>query len=284
MRFTLRDLVQAGPSQKGPEGAGKLPWDDPDFSERMLAEHLSQRHDLASRRLDAIDRHVTWLHHTVAGGQPGKVLDLGCGPGLYTERLAALGHECAGIDFSPASIRYATQQADKLGLDCTYRLDDLRSADFGADFNLILFLFGELNTFTPAEAEVVLHRAAQSLADHGALVLEVHTIECVRAIGTAASTWQRSEGGLFSAEPHLVLTESIWDEQQARATEHHWVMSPEEGEVSRYASTLYGYTDPEYDDLLRRCGLIRVARFGDLEGADRVDGDLEVITATHPDR
>ncbi len=284
MRFTLRDLVQAGPPHEGPEGAGKLPWDEPDFSERMLAEHLSQRHDLASRRLDAIDRHVTWLHHTVAGSQPGKVLDLGCGPGLYTERLAALGHECVGIDFSPASIRYATQQAGRLGLNCTYRLEDLRSAEFGDGNMLVLFLFGELNTFTPTEAEALLKKAASSLADHAALVLEVHTIECVRAIGAAPSTWYRSEGGLFSPEPHLVLTESNWDEEQTKATEHHWVMTTAEADISRYASTLYGYTDPEYDSLLRRSGLIRVARFGDLEGADRIDGDLEVITATHPDR
>ena len=33
-----------------------IPWDDPDFSERMLKEHLSQEHDLASRR--AVDRDI----------------------------------------------------------------------------------------------------------------------------------------------------------------------------------------------------------------------------------
>ena len=56
------------------------------------------------------------------------------------------------------------------------------------------------------------------------------------------------------------------------------------GEINHYTSTLYGYTDAEYDDLLRRCGLIRVARFGDLEGSDRIDGEYEVVTATCPDR
>ncbi len=28
-----------------------IPWNDPEFSERMLLEHLTQEHDLASRRL-----------------------------------------------------------------------------------------------------------------------------------------------------------------------------------------------------------------------------------------
>ena len=77
----------------------KIPWHDPDFSERMLAEHLSQSHDAASRRFDRIDRHVAWIHRELLEGVPTRVLDLGCGPGLYTSRLARLEHECVGIDF-----------------------------------------------------------------------------------------------------------------------------------------------------------------------------------------
>ncbi|EBO1314042.1 class I SAM-dependent methyltransferase, partial [Salmonella enterica] len=30
---------------------GKIPWDEPAFSQRMLENHLSQDHDWASRRL-----------------------------------------------------------------------------------------------------------------------------------------------------------------------------------------------------------------------------------------
>ena len=78
----------------------KIPWHDPDFSERMLAEHLSQSHDAASRRFARIDRQVAWIHRELLEGTPTRVLDLGCGPGLYTSRLARLGHECVGIDFS----------------------------------------------------------------------------------------------------------------------------------------------------------------------------------------
>ena len=81
-----------------------IPWHDPGFSRRMLKEHLSQDHDAASRRFEKIDRHVNWIHHKVLSGRPTKILDLGCGPGLYASRLAKMGHECIGIDYSPASI------------------------------------------------------------------------------------------------------------------------------------------------------------------------------------
>jgi hypothetical protein len=52
---TLLDIVQRD-AQPAPWTEGdNVPWNDPDFSERMLAEHLSQEHDLASRRSATID-------------------------------------------------------------------------------------------------------------------------------------------------------------------------------------------------------------------------------------
>ena len=70
----------------------------------MLREHLTQDHDAASRRLPIIDLHVAWIHRQVLGEKPSTILDLGCGPGFYTDRLSRLGHTATGLDFSPAAI------------------------------------------------------------------------------------------------------------------------------------------------------------------------------------
>src|SRR5512139_3579983 len=102
----LLELIRRQPVPVPWSEGEKIPWNDPDFSRRMLLEHLSQEHDAASRRFETIDRHVHWIHHAVLSGQPTRILDLGCGPGLYSSRLARLGHECVGIDFSPASIAH----------------------------------------------------------------------------------------------------------------------------------------------------------------------------------
>src|SRR5215813_10286502 len=102
----------------------RLPWGDPGFSARMLAEHLDQRHDLASRRTAVIDAQAEWLTALVAPG--GRVLDLGCGPGGHLERLALHGHECVGLDVSPAAIAYARDQALQARSSCSYVEQDLR--------------------------------------------------------------------------------------------------------------------------------------------------------------
>ncbi len=39
----------------------KIPWDEPAFSQRMLANHLSQEHDWASRRQEVIEQQVEWI-------------------------------------------------------------------------------------------------------------------------------------------------------------------------------------------------------------------------------
>lgn len=54
-----------------------IPWNDPEFSPRMLMEHLSQGHDWASRRLETIDEYVGWLNHQLLGGKAGTERDLG---------------------------------------------------------------------------------------------------------------------------------------------------------------------------------------------------------------
>lgn len=145
-------------------GETKIPWGDPGFSERMLREHLSQEHDAASRRFTTIDRQVAWIHSVVLEGVGGRILDLGCGPGLYTSRLARRGHDCVGIDLSPASIAHAEACALAEGLDCEYRCGDLREVEWGSGFAAILLLFGEFNTFAPHEADRLLRRAHAALA------------------------------------------------------------------------------------------------------------------------
>lgn len=56
----------------------KIPWDEPAFSQRMLANHLSQDHDWASRRQGIIEQQVEWIASQLSPG--AHILDLGCGP------------------------------------------------------------------------------------------------------------------------------------------------------------------------------------------------------------
>ncbi len=258
----------------------KIPWNDPAFSQRMLREHLSQEHDAASRRATIIDEHVAWIHGSVLRAQPTRILDLGCGPGLYTSRLARLGHECVGIDFAPASIAYARQTTQAEQLRCTYFQGDVRVTDYGQGYGLVMFIFGEFNVFRPVEARSILEKAHLALAEGGYILLEAHRFAVVRAVGERPRTWYSAESGLFADTPHLCLTENFWDAGQNVTTERYFIIDGATGAVTPHASSMQAYTEEGYRALLEECGFENIAFYPSLSGdADESQSDFHAILA-----
>lgn len=255
---TLLDLVHRDPTPAPWGEAENIPWNEPGFSARMLDEHLASVHDQASRRAEKIDAHVAWLQDVPLARGPARVLDLACGPGLYAERLAALGHEVLGIDYSPASIAYARGQAQASGSACRYVEADLREADFEGPHDLVMLVYGEFNVFPPDDVRAILGRARAALAPGGGIVIEAHTLAGIEEIGTAPPRWSTAERGLFGDEPYLWLEEGQYHAEQRIAVKRHIVVKATTGEVERFASTYQGWSEDEYRALLEASG------FGDV--------------------
>ena len=263
----LLDLVSRSAVPEPWSEGDNIPWHEPGFSQRMLKEHLSQEHDAASRRFERIDQHVAWIHGQLLSEKPTRILDLGCGPGLYASRLSRLGHECVGIDYSPASIAYAVQEAAKENLQCSYVHQDIRQAEYGTGFELVMLIFGELNIFRSADARAILRKAYRALAHDGMLLLEPHTFDAVREIGNKQPAWYTSEAGLFSDQPYLCLEESFWDAERRTASKRYFIVDAATGEVAWHAQSFQAYTEAEYRALLSDCGFNDVAFFPSLTGA-----------------
>lgn len=279
----LIDLIHRHPNPMPWSEGEKIPWDDPDFSQRMLREHLSQAHDAASRRFEIIDAQVDWIHHHVLGGQPKRVLDLGCGPGLYVERLARLGHACVGIDFSPASINYAKAQAKAAGLNCQYFHEDIRKADFGNGYDLVSSIYGEINVFRPEEAKAILVKSYEALAPGGYLLLEPHTFEIVVEMGKQPASWYSAEKGLFAGEPHLCLQENSWDDASKVAIQRFFIIDAATGDLTCHSSSTQAYTNEEYRALLIGCGFDEVSFFDSIGGScNCFEGLLGILARKNP--
>lgn len=278
---SILDIVHRSPAPAPWAEGDNIPWDNPAFSERMLAEHLSQDHDLASRRSETIDRQVEWIFSNVLGSRPGRVLDLGCGPGLYANRLARLGCECVGIDFSPASIRHARNAAAEDGLSSVdYRHADLRDGDFGDGFDLAMLVYGQFNVFPRDRGLEVLTNTHAALNRGGAMLLEIQSPELIEQGGKQAASWYSAPSGLFSDRPHLVLQENFWDADARASTTRFMVIDGASGAVSNYALSNEAYTDQDLGEALRASGFEAVERFPSLYGeATKRAPDLPAILA-----
>ncbi|WP_243544407.1 class I SAM-dependent methyltransferase [Pseudodesulfovibrio tunisiensis] len=250
---SLVSLLNQAPDFSDPWGENhKIPWNDPAFSRRMLREHLTQDHELASRSRVRIAAQVRWLHERALGAQPGHVLDLGCGPGLYASGLADAGHAYTGLDFGPASIKYAEAHFRRPG-QVRFRLGDVRELDFGSGHDLACMLFGELNVFSPEDCRAIVRKAYHALNPGGVLLVEVHSPDAVRDSGRGES-WQACESGLFSDSPYLCLTRNHWSESLRVARQTFHVIEIGTRALSTHHSTMQAYSRREYDDLLINAG------------------------------
>ncbi|HAT1682405.1 TPA: SAM-dependent methyltransferase [Klebsiella oxytoca] len=255
--MTISTIIRDSANAVLPEEERKIPWDEPAFSQRMLENHLSQEHDWASRRLAVIEQQVAWLAGQLPAG--ARILDLGCGPGFYTRQLAERGFCCTGVDFSPASIAWARQQAQAASLDITYHQQDVRHYQPEEQFDFIMMTFGELNVFSAAETRALVNRCAQWLVAGGKLLIEVHTYAEVKRQGMAEPSWQRCPQGLFLDVPHLLLTEHAWD-PAAQTSATRFMAIEENGNVTRFGSQMTAWQDDAWLDLLHTAGFTSIIR------------------------
>jgi ubiquinone/menaquinone biosynthesis C-methylase UbiE len=245
------------------DGDYKLPWDEPGFSKRMLAEHLTQDHNMASRRVEWIDRQVEWIDQKLLAGRSATILDLGCGPGFYSHRLTARGHRCHGIDFAPAAIEYA-QERNGDGARCEFVLGDIRKIAFGGPYDLAMILFGEMNVFSPSEVRAILQKAQASLVPRrGALILEIQTPEAIESSGHDEPFEEQCDSGLFSDRPYHYRTECRWLPEDRVTIQTFTITDAASGAAHVYRSATKAWSVEELRSLLEAAGFCRICQHAD---------------------
>ena len=146
-------------------------WTRPHLAKQMLKFHLNQETDLASHRFENIDRIVRWIDSQLhLSGK--RICDLGCGPGLYTQRFSGTGAEVTGVDFSTNSLEYAKRKAVEEGYSIRYLKADYLSDDLPAGFDIVTLIFTDFCVLSPAQRTTVLGRIREMLNPGGYLVMD----------------------------------------------------------------------------------------------------------------
>lgn len=166
-------------------------WTDEYVSGRMLQRHLDPETDLASRRPEAIDRLVRWIEARIGlAGQ--SICDLGCGPGLYTERMAMYGARVTGIDFSERALNHARWTATAKRLKIAYTQANYLSDPLPPSQHIASLIYGYYCVLSPKQRHLLLHRIRDMLKPGGHFVFDVYS---------RAQFGQVEEG--FVCEPRL---------------------------------------------------------------------------------
>ena len=127
------------------------------------------------------------------GERPLRVLDVPCGNGRIARRLAAAGHEVAGIDIAPEEVALARAAAP----DVRFEVGDLRALpDLGA-FDAVVSWGNSFGYLRPARVRGVAGRDARGaaarrpadprVADRRGVVPPARRSASARSTSTAAS-------------------------------------------------------------------------------------------------
>jgi SAM-dependent methyltransferase len=189
----------------------ELDWGDPAVGRRLLREHLDQEHDGASRRAPIIEKHLTRLRRLLPR-PPADILDAGCGPGLYSVPLAASGYAVVGIDNNDAALRHARRLARKAASGAVFRRVDLRALNAQQEFDTALLIYFVLEGFPRRTQLEVLRRLCSALRPRGRLLAELR-VRPEHPRGRL-STWEVAPFSLFADRPHLLLTDTTWDDRR----------------------------------------------------------------------
>jgi SAM-dependent methyltransferase len=102
-----------------------------------------------------------------------RVLDVGCGVGRWSRRLAGRGAQVTGIDLSPTMIAEARRRAaaDGLGDRCRFETQDLSDLDAGDQFDLVLGVTVLQHILDARALRAAVSRMADHLSPGGRMVL-----------------------------------------------------------------------------------------------------------------
>ncbi len=239
-------------------------WDDPHISSEMLKVHLDPEVDLASRRPVIIDATIEWIVREVDLEEGNSVLDLGCGPGLYTSRLAERGMRVTGVDYSRRSIAYARDYAEKNGLDITYRYENYLDLADAGQYDLVMLIFGDYCPLNPEQRRTLLANVRRALKPGGRFVLDVST-RPLRMKHGAKNQWYAVKRGFWRPGPHLVL-ETGFDYPEQLIYCNQMIVIEEGGGLTVYRNWFQDYTPETIEAELSVDGFNVVGLWGDLMG------------------
>ena len=190
-------------------------WTDPYIQENLLKAHLDFSSDAASRNKESIDIIIDFIDKHIA--KESRLLDLGCGPGLYAELLSEKGHLVTGVDFNKKSIEYATQQNT-----CVKYIEGDYISNFPhGEYDAIIMIYCDMGTHSDNNRDLLLKNCYSSLRAGGKLIFDVFNEDIVND-KHENSDWEYSPNGGFWAEDEYLLLSQTFHYPENRAYSYQY--------------------------------------------------------------
>ena len=248
-------------------------WTDEHISKGMLEAHLNPDWDAATRKHATVRENVDWICSVAPAETHRDLLDLGCGPGIYTEEFHIAGYRVSGVDFSERSVNYARNSAQEKNLPIMYYQQDYLTLDFAEQFDLITLINYDFGVLSTEDRAGLLKKIYAALKPNGLLIFDVFTPHQYVSREESKS-WEHAENGFFSDEPHICLHSLYrYDEKNTFCRQHIIITAQEVRHINIWEHT---FTKDELSLNLNAAGLSVRAVYGSMTGADYCGNENEM--------
>ena len=237
-------------------------WTDEHTSAQMLSFHLNESIDVSSRNAEFISRSVEWIVARFNIGKDTTIADFGCGPGLYTTRLAKRGANVTGIDFSRRSIGYAKEVAIREQLKINYVQQDYLIFETEDQFDLVLMIMCDFCALNPTQRQGILSKFHRILKPGGSVLLDVYSLSAFDQRGEVATYEVSLLNGFWSPNKYygflntfkydqekVVLDKYTIVEAERTRTVYNWLQHFSPEELEREFVDAGFYVEGHYSDV-----------------------------------
>ena len=174
----------------------------------MLQYHLNDDIEASSRSSAFIEKSCKWIanHFDISGK---KVIDFGCGPGLYASQLAQKGASVTGVDFSANSINYARTVAEKKEMQINYIVSDYLSFETTEKFDLVIMIMCDFCALSPAQRKILLNKFKALLKPEGSILMDVYSLNSFEKKSESAMYEKNQLFGFWSSNDYYAFVTTL---------------------------------------------------------------------------
>jgi len=204
-------------------------WTDEYISKSLLDVHFDELNDGASRKSDGRIDIINWINKRIESHS--KIIDLGCGPGLYAYELGKLGHSVLGIDFNKESINYAQKNKCIKG-SVEYKCCNYLNDPIEGNYSTAMMIYCDFGALIPDEQKLLLKKVYNLLDENGIFVFDIFEKNELKN-QVEKRNWSISNGNDFwSKEPYLYMEETkIFENASGR---RYYLINQTSGKIKEF--------------------------------------------------
>jgi SAM-dependent methyltransferase len=256
-------------------------WTKEHTAEQMLQYHLNESIDVSSRRADFIDRSVEWLVSHFKVDDTTDIADFGCGPGLYSSRLAERGAKVTGIDFSENSLGYAKEAAEKKGVNIDYVQANYLHFETAKRFDLVIMIMCDFCALSPEQRKTLLAKFASFLKPGGSVLLDVYSLNMFDQKKESATYELNQMNGFWSANDYYCFVNTFKYNEERVSLDKYTIV--EETQTRIVYNWLQYFSQESLQDEFEMNGFISEELYSDVAGKPFSPDSKEIaVVATIP--